>query len=123
MPEATVHAVGAGQGQGERSCPPHLGAGEGPSLPGPQGFVPLSFQLRWGKRQVSASVWCHSDVWAGGGVEKESESWERLGEEQDGDVHAGIGVCVPGERKAMSLPTGHTPTVTVQVAKLLGGSH
>lgn len=111
------------QGQGEKSCPPHFGAGEGPSLPGPQGFVPLSFQIQWGKRQVSASVWCHSDVQAGSGVEKGSRTWERLGEEECGDVCLGIGACVPSERKAVSLPTGHTPTVTVQVTKLRGSSH
>lgn len=29
-------------------------------------------------------------------------------------------MCVPGERKAVSLPTGHNPMVTVQVTKLLG---
>lgn len=38
-------------------------------------------------------------------------------------MHAGIGVCIPSERRAVSLPSRHTPVVTRQVAKLIGSSH
>lgn len=44
IPGAVVHRVGAGRGRG-RGAALFILRGEGPSLPGPQGFVPLSFQL------------------------------------------------------------------------------
>lgn len=122
-PQGTMgDARSCGRGRGRGASLLILG-GEGPSLPSPQAFVPPSFQLCWGKQQVSASVRCRLDVWVGSRVEKGSGTWERLGEEQGGDVRIRIGVCVPGERKAMSLPMGHNPAVAMQVTKLRGGYH
>lgn len=69
MPGAVVQAVGAGRERGAAIL--NLGSGEGLSLPCftlplVPGLCPAV------KQQVSASIWCHSDVQAGSRVEKGS---------------------------------------------------
>lgn len=112
-------------GEGREELPSSSSGEEGATLPCPKGFVPLSFPCQRGKQQVSASVRCHLDVQAVNEVEKGSGICGRLGEEQGGDVHAGVGVCVFPERGRLCpfpLDTLWVTVVTVQVTKLLGSS-